>query len=162
MFRVCELASVRVAYMRRLGAYGPEISQTWEKLMQWEREKSIPLGIGVGAYWDDPQMTPVEQCRADVCLCVPENVAPDPQAGVDIQILPAGRYAIALHDFTDAEADYPKFWRELCEEVAKTPGLTPADKATAPKPCYEIYYHSPFCNSPSKRWIVDFCLALSD
>lgn len=161
MFKVRELESVRVVYLRRMGAYGPEIAKTWQQLLEWMQQKRIPMGIGLSAYWDDPQTTPAEQCRADACICVAEDVQPDLQAGVDIQILPAGRYAAALHEYTDEEADYPRFWRELCEEVAKTPGLAPAKKDAAPRPCYEICYNSPFCNSPSKRWIVEFCMALA-
>ncbi len=96
---------VTIAYMRRIGAYGPENRQLMENLKAFLaqhglfHEKSTILGIPL----DDPTITPAEQLRYDVGLIVPAHTAiPLPTAALTTEhtlSLKFGIHGKAYHPF---------------------------------------------------------------
>lgn len=65
----------RVAYIRRTGAYGPENYSTMGSLKQWADEKGLLNGSALiyAIIWDNPTITPPDQCRYDACLVVNDD-----------------------------------------------------------------------------------------
>ena len=64
----------RVAYVRRVGPYGPENIKVMEKLKRWAREKDLlKSAILFGIPQDNPETTQPENCRFDACIVISEN-----------------------------------------------------------------------------------------
>lgn len=96
------LPPVRVAYFRRLGAYGPQIGQFWaETVRPWIEAQDLGAAPCYGVGWDDPQLTPPDKCRYDACIELPQGHTPS--GTVSVQELPGGRYALAAFQGTGAE-----------------------------------------------------------
>ena len=100
---------VTIAYMRRIGAYGPENRQLMENLKTFLaqhglfHEKSTILGIPL----DDPTITPAEQLRYDVGLIVPVHaVIPLPTRSID-----DGTYAV--FEVQHTQQGVSSFWQNI-------------------------------------------------
>ncbi|MCV9885568.1 AraC family transcriptional regulator [Metabacillus halosaccharovorans] len=64
----------RVAYVRRVGPYGPENIKVMEKLKRWAGEKDLlKSAILFGIPQDNPETTQPENCRFDACIVISEN-----------------------------------------------------------------------------------------
>lgn len=120
--RLVSLSPVRVAYLRRIGPYGPGVTRFWQQeFMPWLRahglEKSPCYGIGQ----DDPDITPPAKCRYDACVAVPQDFMARSPAG--IARLPGGRYAVA-----DCRANIALIgaaWTTLLREWLPSSGMQP-------------------------------------
>lgn len=155
----------RVAYVRHVGPYGPEIVKAWEKLMPWVMQKGLMTAetLSLAAYWDDPKKTPPQACRADVCVTVPEGMEPDPAQGIEIQTLPAGKYAMILDYIDDCDwASFPQLWERAFKayDAAGLGGCCCSCQASEPRPCYEMYYNCGMSN-PLKKWVLDICIPVA-
>lgn len=149
-----ELPSMRVAYVRSVGKYGPEnVGPIFCKLMGWAASHNMitPQSLVIGAYWDCPETTPPEQCRADACITVPADFKGDKSNGIEVQTLPGGKYAMYLANVFNDNFCTP--WGDLSKWVAEC-GLQ-FDR----RPCMELYYNVAE-NHPLKKWVVDFCTAV--
>ncbi|QSH41304.1 GyrI-like domain-containing protein [Lentisphaerota bacterium ZTH] len=147
-----KLPDLRVAYVSRFGAYGPEISQSFEKLMIWAKGhiKLDGSHLRMTAYWHDPYSTPPEDCRSDACICIPDNVTPAPDSGIEVQVLPSRMYAMGLFNvFND---NFDPAWDIMFSEWLPTSGCI----MDLP-PCLEIYYNCALTH-PLKKWVVDICI----
>ena len=94
--RIETLPSVEVVYCQRLGPYEESAPAAWQALWAWIRENELG-GRVRGAYGfglDDPGATPPEALRYDACLALAGAAAADAAAGIGVQRLPGGRYAI--------------------------------------------------------------------
>ncbi len=99
---VTTVPATRVAYFRRLGAYGPQIGQFWaETVRPWIQAQGLESARCYGVGWDDPQLTPPGKCRYDACVELPQGFAVP--GAVSVQELPGGRYAMAAFEGTGAE-----------------------------------------------------------
>lgn len=88
------LPAARVAYFRRMGAYGPQIGQFWaETVRPWIAAQGLDETVCYGVGWDDPKLTAPAKCRYDACVALPEGYTPP--STVNVQELPGGRYAVA-------------------------------------------------------------------
>ncbi|WP_368659328.1 GyrI-like domain-containing protein [Metabacillus halosaccharovorans] len=68
------IPNYRVAYVRRVGPYGPENIKVIEKLKRWAREKDLlKSAILFGIPQDNPETTQPETCRFDACIVISEN-----------------------------------------------------------------------------------------
>ena len=101
--------SITIAYMRRIGAYGPENRQLMENLKAFLaqhgllHEKSTILGIPL----DDPTITPAEKLRYDVGLIVPVHaVIPLPTRSID-----DGTYAV--FEVQHTQQGVSSFWQNI-------------------------------------------------
>ena len=84
-----------IAYIRQIGSYGEGNSKIMEKLKDWAKannlmnRKSVIFGIA----HDNPQITPPENCRYDVCILLADENFP---VGSDVQLgkIAGGKYAV--------------------------------------------------------------------
>lgn len=93
---VQRLTAVPVAFVRHVGPYCELDWPLWERIHAWRRQNypdHTPVVFGIGH--DDPQITPPEQLRYDVCIAVPKPFRVDGDIG--FQHLPGGVYAITTY-----------------------------------------------------------------
>lgn len=100
---------ITIAYMRHIGAYGPENNQLMENLKDFLaqyglfNEKTTILGIPL----DNPAVTPAEQLRYDVGLIVPEHTA----IPLPIRCIDDGTYAI--FEVQHTQQNVSSFWQKI-------------------------------------------------
>jgi AraC family transcriptional regulator len=93
---IAEIAPRRVAYMRSVGPYKTELAAKWGQFGQWLLGRGIdPRSLKMNIPLDNPDVTPADKLRADVCVEVPEDFQPRGEVG--IQMSPGGTYAVAVH-----------------------------------------------------------------
>lgn len=149
--KIMELPEYKVAYVRKLGAYGKETcEQAFGELMQWAGPKGyLASGTMIGVYWDNPEVTPPEKCRVDACISVPLGTLPEKQ--IDIQTISGGRYAVCHFEIkTDS---FQNAWDDAFQWLVKS-GYECDDK-----PSYERY-HCSAEDHPEGKWVFDICIPL--
>ena len=101
----------RIAYMRQIGPYGPTNIQTMQKLKNWAKENKLfpKFSIILGISWDNPEITPPENCRYDAGIIISNDYKIDDS--VEESELVGGKYAIFKVEHT-AE-DIQKAWSEI-------------------------------------------------
>jgi AraC family transcriptional regulator len=77
--RLRELPARRVAYLRVFRPFEGGVVETVAKLVAWAKARGLEGGQWLGWMWDEPEIVPLEQCRYDVGLEVPEGVALAPE-----------------------------------------------------------------------------------
>ena len=92
--RIIDQPRHRIAYVRQLGPYGVRNLMKFRLLKDWlsrhhHSVQDLPL-YGIG--WDNDFITPEPLCRYDIAVQAPDGSEPDDF--VDIQTLPAGKYAV--------------------------------------------------------------------
>lgn len=148
---VREVPEYKVAYVRKIGAYGKEsCEQAFGELMQWAGPRGyLNSGIMLGVYWDNPEITPPEKCRTDACITVPDGTSPEGQIG--IQVISGGMYAVCRFEIrTD---NFQQAWEDAFVWLVNS-GYECDDK-----PCYEVYHNNPE-EHPEGKWIIDICIPL--
>ena len=99
--------SITIAYMRRIGAYGPENRQLMEKLKAFLAQHDLLKSTILGIPLDDPTITPAEQLRYDVGLIVPVHaVIPLPTRSID-----DGTYAV--FEVQHTQQGVSSFWQNI-------------------------------------------------
>ena len=98
---------ITIAYMRRIGAYGPENRQLMEKLKAFLAQHDLLKSTILGIPLDDPTITPAEQLRYDVGLIVPVHaVIPLPTRSID-----DGTYAV--FEVQHTQQGVSSFWQNI-------------------------------------------------
>src|SRR5690606_390816 len=74
-FQVEEILNYRIAYLRRTGPYGTENKDVMERLKKWAKEKDLLKDDSIlfAIAQDNPEVIPLEQCRFDSCIVIPED-----------------------------------------------------------------------------------------
>jgi len=108
-----EFGIKRIAYMRRVGPYGPENYQIMQKLKQWATKKDIFSGCTIYGIAQDGPNIPPEKCRYDVCLVIDDEKVLDSEV-ID-GYLPIGKYAVFTIIHTAEAVQY--FWQEVTKIV---------------------------------------------
>lgn len=90
---IIKMPALNVAYLRIVNAYAEgRVVAGFDRMMGWAKQRGFDrAGALIGMSQDDPDITPLEKYRYDVCYTVPENTAPEGDIGV--RRLPANRYA---------------------------------------------------------------------
>lgn len=71
-----ELPARRVAYLRVARPYeGDAVQRACEQLVAWARERGLEGGQWLGYQWEDPELVPLELCRYDVAVEIPEDAS---------------------------------------------------------------------------------------
>ena len=135
-----EMDARTLAYIRVTGPYGEGYDAVCHRLHQW----AAPRGLE-GGEWIFIEVTPPAQCRTDIGISVP--VGTQGSGEVEIQHIPAGRYAQSRYLITD-RSQYGERWQEHIGDIVAA-GLAFGDG-----PCFELY-HS-VSNDPL-RDDVSFC-----
>lgn len=110
-----ELTESKIAYFRNVGEYGEkqnkELMVSFKKWAQFNAmfDNSTILGIPQ----DNPEVTPKEECRYDVCIVIDEDfkVAKPAQVGK----FTGGKYAVFVLDHTKEAVS--KFWGNVFSEI---------------------------------------------
>ncbi|MBX7113323.1 MAG: AraC family transcriptional regulator [Myxococcaceae bacterium] len=73
--RLRELPARRVAYLRVFRPFEKgRVPRVAAKLVAWAKERGLDKGQWLGYMWEEPEVVPLEKCRYDVGLEVPEGV----------------------------------------------------------------------------------------
>ncbi|WP_342040098.1 AraC family transcriptional regulator [Aeromonas caviae] len=140
-----EMDARTLAYIRVTGPYGEGYDAVCHRLHQWAVPRGLEGGEWIFIYHDNPEVTPPAQCRTDIGISVP--VGTQGSGEVEIQHIPAGRYAQSRYLITD-RSQYGERWQEHIGDIVAA-GLAFGDG-----PCFELY-HS-VSNDPL-RDDVSFC-----
>jgi len=91
-----QIGPLRVVFMRHIGPYNL-VDVVWKKLFSWAAKRNLlgPDTNAIGVSYDDPEITPPERIRCDVCLTV--NASIEPEGEVAIQQIGGGDYAGTTH-----------------------------------------------------------------
>jgi AraC family transcriptional regulator len=84
-----DLPARRVAYIRVHRPYeGDHVPQATARLLAWAEARGLADGQWLGWQWEDPEIVPLDKCRYDVGLEVPDST----RAGGEVSItaFPAG------------------------------------------------------------------------
>lgn len=133
--RLRDLAEQTIAYIRIVNAYAnpQQIMQAFLDLTSWAKVHA-PGGTLIGMSEDDPDVTPPEQCRYDVCMTVP--AATKVPAHLSVRTLPACRIA-AIHCVGDI-ALVDRAWQYLYQHWLPYSSFLPDNI-----PAMEIYVRAP-------------------
>ncbi|CAJ1775810.1 DNA gyrase inhibitor [Aeromonas salmonicida] len=146
--KTIEMDARTLAYIRVTGPYGEGYDPVCGQLHQWASARGLAQGEWIFIYHDNPEVTPPAQCRTDIGVTVPAGTV---GAGeVEIQLIPAGRYAQSRYLITD-RSQYGPRWQEHVGDIVAA-GLAFGDG-----PCFELY-HS-VSNDPL-RDDVSFCFSV--
>jgi AraC family transcriptional regulator len=128
---VVDAPPTRVAYLRHLGAYGPDVGAFWNKtVMPWIGLLGLLDQPRYGIGLDNPAATPPEKCRYDACVEVPTDFVAKPPAAV--AVLPGGRYAV--REFAGSPDTINDAWNEVFREWLPSSGMQ-----MDMRPCIEYY-----------------------
>lgn len=143
--KTIEMDARTLAYIRVTGPYGEGYDPVCGQLHQWASARGLAQGEWIFIYHDNPEVTPPAQCRTDIGVTVPAGTVGVGE--VEIQLIPAGRYAQSRYLITD-RSQYGPRWQEHVGDIVAA-GLAFGDG-----PCFELY-HS-VSNDPL-RDDVSFC-----
>lgn len=151
---VVDLPDMPVAYIRHIGPYagdGKLFDSLFGRLFAWAGPRGLlqnPEMKALAVYHDDPEITPDEKLRVEVCLTVPEDTVVDGEIGK--MVIPGGKYAVA--NFELAEDEYTAAWQLVYGEWLPQSGFQPDDR-----PCFEHYLNDP-AKHPEHKHIVNICV----
>lgn len=113
-FKVRTLPNYRIAYMRRVGQYGPANIEVMEKLKKWAKEKKLlESAILFAIPQDNPETTLPDNCRFDACIVIPNDYQVDDS--VFEGELSGGKYLIykVKHTAEDIQKAYADIFPSL-------------------------------------------------
>lgn len=112
-----ELAQSKIAFFRNVGEYGEKQNkELMEAFKQWAQlQEELDDSTILGIPQDNPQVTPKEQCRYDVCVRIQQDfhVTEPAQVGT----FTGGKYAVFLLDHTKEAVS--EFWSTIFSEIEK-------------------------------------------
>lgn len=120
-----------LAYVRVTGPYGENYDAASGKLYGWAGMVGLANKPCMFIYHDNPEVTPADKCRTDICLLLEEPVeTPD---GIEVTEFDGGKYAAFRRTISDF-SEYGKAWDDAMEEVVRQ-GLESVNR-----PCFELYH----------------------
>jgi len=143
-----QFAPFTLAYVRVTGPYGENYLAGIRKLYQWASAEGVADSTCIFIYHDNPEVTPAEKCRTDICLMVPEGVKVSGE--VELQPFAGGEYASMRQTITD-KAQYGSAWNEHISQIVQL-GIEMDDR-----PCFELYHSYDEENDIAD---VSFCSAI--
>lgn len=132
--RTEQLTDRTLAYIRVTGPYGVGYDVVCSRLYQWAAARGLADGEWVFIYHDNPEITDPAQCRTDIGVTVPASTAAEGE--VEIQVVPAGRYARSRFVITD-RSEYGARWQDHINDIVAA-GL----EFDEVRPCFELYHSS--------------------
>lgn len=147
--RIENFDDIEVARIRHVGVYD-EIGPCFERLFGWASSIGATPGRILTLSYDDPDEVAPESLRSDACIEISTDTQPQP--GISIYKIPAGRYAVYTH--CGAYDGIPEAYRRLFGLW-----LPQSGEEIDERPCMEIYRNSPLDTAPSEL-LTDLCLPL--
>ncbi|MBI9102479.1 MAG: AraC family transcriptional regulator [Spirochaetales bacterium] len=98
--KIEEIGKNRIAYMRQIGPYGTDNIQLMQRLKKWAVTRNLlsDSTIILGIAHDDPKVTPLEKCRYDTCIVIPEEY--ELESNINETRIPGGKYGIMAVEHT--------------------------------------------------------------
>ena len=133
---------VRLTGDYRSANYG----MAWEELMDFCRKHNLPENCEseyVSIYLDDPQTTPAEKCRLDVCIATPILEGKSSEGDVRIEKLDGGKFIVFLYrgPYSGIGEAYGAIYGHLLKESAVEP---------LQLPMFEKYLNDPETTPPEE------------
>ena len=138
----------QIAYVRVTGPYGENYAPAAGKLYGWAGPNGLAENTSIFIYHDNPEITPADNCRTDICLMIDDGVTPP--NGIELKAFTGGKYATIRRVITH-KSQYSQAWDELIAQVVEQ-GLE-----TDERPCFELYHHY---DPQTEHSDVSFCTAL--
>jgi DNA gyrase inhibitor GyrI len=112
------IPAYKIAYIRKIGTYGPQNVEVMEQLKSWAKEKNLinEESIILGIAQDNPEFTEPNACRYDTCLVVSEEFEAD-NKNINRGKITGGRYCVFKINHT-ADA-MQKAWNEIFSKLSK-------------------------------------------
>ena len=112
-----QLPKSRIAYFRSVGEYGEKQNkELMESFKKWAKLHGVFDNCTIlGIPQDNPNITPKEKCRYDVCVVVNEDF--NVEKPVQVGEFPGGKYAVFLLDHTKEAIS--EFWSNIFSEIER-------------------------------------------
>jgi len=151
-----EIKAKNVAYVSFVGNFvgNPEVFRgLFEKLFGWAFQKQVmgPDTEVLSAYYDDPDVTPPEKLRLEVCMTIPGGV--EVEGDIGKKLLSGGKYVIMRAEVSGPQ-EYGPAWEMVVQWGSENNLEMDLSRAS-----YEVYLNNPE-EHPEKHHIVDICLAV--
>ncbi|NUW70835.1 AraC family transcriptional regulator [Vibrio coralliilyticus] len=140
--------ATKLAYIRVTGPYGEGYQEPSSRLYQWAGMKGLAENTCIFIFHDNPEITPNDKCRTDICLMVPEGT--EVPGNIELQDFPGGEYAVMRQKITEP-TQYSKAWDDLMSNVINS-GMENDDR-----PCFELYHSY---DPVTQHSDVSFCTAI--
>jgi AraC family transcriptional regulator len=128
---IVDMPAAKVAYMRHIGPYGPQLGEFWRNdFLPWVEAHDLGGQVRYGVGYDDPSITAPEKCRYDACVEVPASFTA--QGKIGVMTLPGGRYAVTR--FRGDPRTIGDAWMEFFGAWLPKSGYQPDER-----PCFEYY-----------------------
>ena len=128
------------------------IGRAFGELGEWLRENNIPMSSTLGIYYDDPEVTPVDELRSSAGAFVPDDfVSSDPR--FTVVTVAGGKYAVAT--YIGAYDGLPNAWSDLIGKWLPSSGY-----AFGTAPGLEIYLDS-CCEVSPAELRTKLCIPVS-
>ncbi len=155
--RIRKLGALTVAYVACTGLSksfkNKDVERAYARLYTWSKSKGVADGkmTVLGMYPDNPEITPMAECRYYACITVPKGTGPEGEIGV-MDLGSEGRYV--THTFGMRPLFFPRrFFRTmmyLYGDWIPGHGFYPDDK-----PFLEIYH-----GSRGRATAMEFCIPI--
>jgi AraC family transcriptional regulator len=113
--KIKTLKSLRLAYIEHKGTYSEiPYDMYYDKLYSWAKEKKVRPGMkALGIFHDDPDKTPPEQCRSEICIPIFGEVESDEE--IKIKELP--RMEVAQIKHKGSSEEYKNTYKTLSDWI---------------------------------------------
>jgi len=154
--QIKKLEEKHVAYISFVGNYigNAEIFKSlFNQLCGWAGPKNLITqdSVFLSSYQDDPQTTPPEELKLELCMVVPEET--EVEGEIAKKTLPGGKYVVANFEITGPE-EYGPAWEKVVNWMAEN-----NYEIDMTRPSYEIYKNNPE-EHPEKHHIIDICMSM--
>jgi len=124
----------------------------FEKLCGWAGPKGLltPQVEFLAAYQDDPNTTPPEELKLEICMVVPEDT--EVEGEIQKKTLPGGKY-ITMEAELNGPEEYGPAWNKVVEWMKEK-----NEEIDMSRPSYELYLNEPD-KHPEKHHILNICMA---
>jgi AraC family transcriptional regulator len=156
--QIKELAERQVAFVSYTGNYignSQVFEDLFKKLCGWAAPKGLinSDSVFLSAYQDDPNVTPPDELKLEVCLSVSEDT--EVSGEVEKKVLPGGKFVSVRAELDSIEEYFPAW--SVATEWAEENNY----KIDMSRPSFEIYLNNPK-EDPQGRHIIEICLGVKE
>jgi AraC family transcriptional regulator len=135
-----------VAYIRVRDCFTPGAAQACaQRLLEWAERRGYAQGQWLGYMWDDPEVVPMDKCRYDIGVQIPQRIRAGDEVGC-VELPPMKVAQIEVCGGVDLELRaidwFYKTW-------LPSSGFVPDDQ-----PCFEAFRGLPFAHG-NERFELD-------
>jgi len=147
---ISEFEARQVIYKRLIGEYGVGVQEAFAELHKFVTARQMLISEPIYIIWDNPEITPAEKCRTDICITLREAISE--VAPYNTQTISAGRYAY-IRTIIKQENEYGEAWEQLFSQILDS-GYQPEEK-----PCFKIL-HDEKSDPQHGVFEISFCAAV--